>query len=255
MTLVFTKEADLCAAFIEALASETGQGGQEWTAYPESAGFDILLARKSDGAQIGVEAKLALNVKVINQALPRYRRIIDAPGPDYRAVLVPSDKVQAGLASICHYLGITVIAFAGKKHAYSYRSYSPWLPSERNGFGNHDWHEWCPASRCKVPDYIPDVVAGDAAPVALTEWKVKAIRLAILLESRPVTRVDFKALGIDPSRWTDRYTGWLEPTPNGYVPREDRMPDFRKQHPVNYEQIKADRAVWMKTHNLRETLA
>ena len=105
-----------------------------------------------------------------------------------------------------------------------------------------------PQTRCVLPDYVPDVVAGASAPVALTAWKVNAIKLAILLETRPVTRSDFQALGLSPSRWTDPWTGWLQKTPRGYV-RGERMPDFQKQHPRNWEEIKADGAKWMPKHH------
>ncbi len=66
----------------------------------------------------------------------------------------------------------------------------------------------------------------------------------IVLEERPVTRADFKHLGLSPSRWTDPFTGWLKPTDAGYV-RGPGIPDFAAHHPLNYAQIKADRAKWM----------
>src|SRR3990172_5352454 len=77
-------EADLCAAFI---ASATK--GKVWTAYPETAGFDILLSRVADNTQIGIQAKLRLNAKGLCQILP-HDYTFGISGPDYRAVLVPS---------------------------------------------------------------------------------------------------------------------------------------------------------------------
>jgi hypothetical protein len=99
-----------------------------------------------------------------------------------------------------------------------------------------------PEKRCAVPDYVPDVIAGAPAPVALTAWKVKAIRLAVLLEERAVTRSDFKHLQLSPTVWTGP-NGYLTRTPLGYV-AGDRMPDLRRQHPRNYEEIRADKARW-----------
>jgi hypothetical protein len=232
-------EAELCAAFI-AVATKKG----EWRAYPETAGFDILLVRVEDGVQIGIEAKCALNNKVVLQALPdRHESYWQTGGPDYRAVLVPASKLQAGLQEICGRLGVTVIAWReADGSAYSRASFSPCLPGDRF-LSDPYWHEWCPVERCPVPDYVPDVAAGVPSPLTLTAWKIKAIRLAILLESRPVTRADFKALQLDPRRWVDPWAEWLRPTPEGYVPGA-RMPDLKAQHPVNYEQIKADRAKW-----------
>jgi hypothetical protein len=41
----------------------------------------------------------------------------------------------------------------------------------------------------------------------------------------------------------DGWTGWLTFTPEGYV-RGSTMPDFKTQHPLNYEQIKATVDKW-----------
>lgn len=240
----FRTEADLCAAFIAA-ATKDGK----WRAYAETAGFDILLVRVSDGAQIGIEAKLALNVKVLSQALPRHLEW-DAgmTGPDFRAVLVPDGGAQIGLRKICGALGIVVIEIKplAKEPGRSVAcpAFGPVLPVAPGHVWDRElWHDWVPVHRCDVPRYVPDVTAGVPSPVALTQWKVRAIKLAILLEDRPVTRADFKALGLSPSRWTDPYSGWLRKADGGYVPGKN-MPDLRAQHPRNYEEIKADRAKW-----------
>jgi hypothetical protein len=52
-----------------------------------------------------------------------------------------------------------------------------------------------------------------------------------------------KALGISPTRWTDRFYGYLDPTGSGYV-RNDRTPDLRRQHPRNWAEIEADFDAW-----------
>ena len=245
----WASEADLCAAFI-AHAERT----KAWRAYPETAGWDILMVRGSDGLQIGIEAKLALNIKVLDQALDG-SRWYNTDGPDLRAVLVPT-YADGGLERIAGALGITVIRFtkddpsAGRwAGSYSGAShYRPGLPGDDWQL-EYDWHPWLPMKRAVVPDYVPDVRAGVAAPVALTAWKVKAIRIAVLLETRPVTRADFKALQIDPSRWVDRHTGWLKADPEGrgYIAGPG-LPDFKRQHPRNYDEIKADIAKWAPSY-------
>lgn len=237
-------EADLCAAFIAAATKPDRRGAQTWTAYPETAGFDILLVR-DDGCQIGIEAKLVLNTRVIAQALPAREGWAHgaAPGPDYRAVLVPSLKVNADLSRICAALGVTVIEMRTLEPSTERwdRGFWPDLPKE-SGDLHAEWHPWAPAVRCPVPDYIPDVRAGCSAPVALTAWKVKAIRLAVLLEERPVTRADFKALQLSPTNWLCP-GGWLTKTDRGWIAGPG-MPDFRAQHPRNYGEIAADKARW-----------
>lgn len=233
----FERETDLCAAFIAAVDA------RKWTCYSETEGWDILAVRQSDGVQIGIEAKLRLNPEVVSQALPETKHGAVELGPDYRAVLVPSGGVQNHLHRICAALGVTVITFRGSETVRHSRAFEPGLPDE-NRQPTWEWHQWAPMRRHKLPDYVPDVAAGSSAPVALTHWKIQAIRLVIVLEERPVTRADFKALGLSPSRWTDPYTGWLKLTPDGYV-KGDGLPDFAGQHPRNYAEIKADRARWI----------
>lgn len=234
----FASEAELCAAFI----AEACKDGR-WTAYNESAGFDILLVHR-DGLQVGIEAKLAFNLKVLLQALPQYIQYSHGvTGPDFRAVLIPDSAADSGVGALCSCLGITVIRQRAGDGRYVRPLFWPGLPGDR-GFISSDWHQWAPVERCKVPGYVPDVPAGASAPVALTEWKIAAIKLVILLEERPVTRADFKALRLSPQRWTDPWTGWLVVDDGRYV-AGPRLPDFRAQHPRNYEEIRADKAKWM----------
>ena len=230
----FTSEAALCVAFIADV-----RRNKDWTAYPETAGWDILLVR-ADGCQIGIEAKLALNVEVVSQALPRWH-YDEGEGPDYRAVLVP-EYAGGRMNAICHYLGITIILQPVPSACRLARA-RPELPGVCEWSEARTWHPWCPSKRAAVPDYVPDVIAGASAPLKLTQWKINAIRLAILLEERPVTRKEIIALGLSPQRWIDRVTGWLAPTAEGYVPSAT-MPDFRAMHPTNWQQIKADRDRW-----------
>lgn len=234
----FTSETALCAEFI---ANATKDG--KWVAYAETGGWDIVMVRKADGFQIGIQAKLTLNAKVLDQSLPDRYWDRGTIGPDCRAVLVPSGSC-GGLSRICEFLGITVIRQQSPDERARYaHGFTPDLPSERysDGSGARHWMEWAPVNRVKLPDFIPDVAAGSSAPVQLTDWKVKALKLCILLEQRPVTRADFKALSLDPSRWTQF---WLIKKPEGYVPSR-YMPNFKAQHPVNYEQIKAESEKWM----------
>ena len=181
-----------------------------WIAYPETADFDVLLRREFDGAQIGIEAKLRLNAHVVAQALPRYRWAPVPEGPDYRAVLVPWNAVDTGMGEICAALGITVIRVSPNGYGVGEGPrFSPDLPHADGRFRNNDWFEWCPDQRCKLPDYVPDVIAGSSAPTKLTPWKIAAIKLAIILEDRPVTRDDFRALDLSPSRWMQNPGAWL----------------------------------------------
>lgn len=229
----FAKESDLCAAFIAELPAE-------WTAYPETGGFDIVLVRKADGFQIGVEAKLKLNAKVICQAAEYVgHRYVDREGPDCRAVLIP-DGVSIDLGPLCPLIGITVIRMRGLPH-YG-MPFQPYLPKLKADWGHDSWYEQCPAKRITLPDWVPDVGAGHSAPVVLTDWKIRAIKIVVTLEKRGfVTRQDFAFFKISMSRWTQER--WLRQNGHGgWI--AGRLPDFKAQHPVNFPQIEADYEKW-----------
>lgn len=227
---LFAKESDLCAAFIAALP-------KDWTAYPETGGFDILLVRVADGFQIGVEAKLKLNAKVICQAAEfEGHYYVDQPGPDCRAALIP-EGVSVDLAPLCRLIGITIIRMGERNW------FNPQLPKVSGAYYSSDpWFERCPSKRIDLPDWVPDVTAGNSAPVALTDWKVRAIKIAITLSRRGfVTRKDFAFFKISMSRWTQER--WIVQDGQGGW-KAGRLPDFRAQHPINYPQIEADFDKW-----------
>lgn len=241
-------EAAMVAAFI-AWAAHHG-----WVAYAETAGWDVVLVRPSDGFQIGVEAKLSLNVKVLCQVVEHDHAYGSGQGPDCWAVLVPGAKAVNGLATLARRLGIVIVT------GWSPTSWKvadnlvfrPDLPAvderwdglcDDDEYRSYAWPERCPDQRIVLPDYIPDVVAGASGPIKLTTWKVKAIKIAVILEARGwVTRSDFKALAIDYRRWIHT---WIKPLGDGRWAAGDSMPDFRAQHPVNFEEIRADLPRWL----------
>ncbi|WP_319798310.1 hypothetical protein [Nitrobacter sp.] len=244
---LFEKETDLCAAFLSALP-------KGWTAYAETGGWDILLVRDADGFQIGVEAKLRLNAEVISQALEEYGTIgACSEGPDCRAVLVPLAE-SGSFDRIATYIGITVIRvslahgasfFAGKERPRKW-DIDPRLPTIDDRWTADRWFEWCPTKRHRLPKYVPDVAAGSSAPVQLTEWKIRAIKIVILAEVQGyVTRADFKHIGIDHRRWISA-EGWLRPSEERgrYVTHGATPTGFREQHPRVYEEIKAEIEEW-----------
>lgn len=240
-TAPFKTEADLCAAFIAAI-------GEDWTSYAETGGWDILLVRKDDGFQIGIEAKLKLNAFVLAQALDQYRHAVMSPGPDCRAILVPEGEMGVGLTYICAYIGITIIRMSPaddrRFHRYPAR-FKPKLPVHKDRYTEDDWYELAPAARCKLPEYVPDVRAGAPAPLQLTDWKIGALKLECLLEHRGfVTRQDFRHFGIDHRLWIARGRDWLKVVDGRFV-KGPLFPAFKAKHPVVFAQIKADAAKWM----------
>lgn len=216
MGKTFSTEVELCAAFI---AYHEARG---FTAYPETAGFDILLVRGSDNRQFGVQAKLTLNIKVLNQLLPP--DYFDE-GPDHRVILAPDCR---GMRNLCDALGFILQ-----------------VPEWDRRFSDlgHGWnrapYDWNPTRPCKLPDYVPDVAAGASGPIQLTPWKVCALSVMAHLEARgAITRKEIRSLGCDPTRWCQH---WLEPHQDraGLYVMSSRVPRFDQQHPIVYAQVLA----------------
>lgn len=235
----FATEVDLCAAFIVALP-------KDWTSYAETAGWDILLVRGIDGFQVGVQAKLKLNSHVVSQVLEEYGGwSVDRAGPDCRAVLVPDG--ESGFERVAAYIGFTIIRVSPTRdHGSAWQRKPSFHPSLPGAHSDREWHEWMPAKRHRLPDYVPDVAAGAPAPIQLTDWKIRAIKLMVLAERRGfVTRADFKHLGLDHRRWISA-EGWLRPDgPGRYIAHGATPAGFKDQHPRVYAEIKADAEKWM----------
>jgi hypothetical protein len=233
----FPTEASLCAAFLSWVQHgegkfHHGEKTPKWTPYAETAGWDILLVA-ADGTQIGVQAKLRLNWKVVDQTLPGGWDAWHEKGPDYRAVLVPEGD-EGAKKLLC---AAGVMTFECRYREGDIFIFDPRLDMEH---WNGGWHYWSPKQREELPEFVPDVIAGDSGPVPLTKWKIAALRVIARLDLKGhVTRQDFRELSLDPRRWVGP-NGWLKSTetPGQYV----RGPglDFDKQHPVVYAQVLAE---------------
>jgi len=236
---LFETEAAMCACFLRAIPDT-------WTAYAETAGWDILLVRKRDGFQVGIQAKLRLNTSVFTQAI-EYGHQATRPGPDCRAVMVPWGDTS-GWREIAAYIGSKNIkdrdVTQSKHSTISWNPvFEPTLPDDNKFFWSEPWHELLPVKRHELPEFVPDVAAGASAPVQLTKWKIAAIKLDVLLERRGfITRKDFKDVGIDHRRWVTPGFEWI--ISDGAAKLNDRVykkgprfPDLKMQHPRVWDEI------------------
>lgn len=235
----FATEAEMCAAFIAWLGRFP-----EWTAFNECCGWDILLV-SADGTQIGVQAKLRLNLKVLAQAVEgryNWHKI----GPDFRAILVPGGH---GNSDLCAALGLGVFE-AELSHGRPVE-FRPTL--DRRGY--EPWHFTNPTERHVLPRFVPDVPAGASGPVTLSVWKIAALEIIATLEVRGfVTRDDFRRAGIDHRRWTEQ---WLQPVPGEmgqWRLRADFPHNFPAQHPVVYPQVLAEMRARLATEHQQPRL-
>lgn len=248
----FPSEAALCDCFIESLQLVEG-----WTAYPETAGFDILAVYRT-GHQLGIEAKLQLNAKVADQILPShhfgYREDRGVPGPDFRAVIVPCiTDASEGIAKMLRILGVQVWTPSethsrGTRFEFGEFSKRGSFAVDRRAYDTADgqlmewdmaWHDWNPPARCELPEFVPSVRAGVPAPIQLTPWKVGALKVMAQLEVEGfVTAQAVRHCNVDPRRFCAS-DGWLAPLGGGRWGRGPHLPSFDQQHPVEYQQILA----------------
>lgn len=258
--MIFETEKALCQAFILGVPAD-------WIAYPETCGWDILLVHRHGGWQIGVEAKLTLNAKVLEQAIRG--RDKGYPGPDFRAVLV--GRVVAENATLAHALGLTVIKPKPDPRELDWGSWThaprpvqgpripgfhPDLPKAATlvrmdtywaTWDRDDaWLDQFPTERHALPDYVPEVSAGVPSPIILSAWKIKAIRVCVWVERHGIiTRHHFKKLGLDPSRWMTGH--WLKGGANrGEWVAGPHFPaaQLRREHPGVFAQVEADYGQW-----------
>lgn len=227
----FASEEELCADFI-AWAQEQG-----WVAYPETHGWDILLVEPKTGTQIGVQAKMAFNLKVLAQCCESYCHRED--GPDIRAVLVP--KFDDSAKDICRHMGFAYFAFLSADcYTKQNRFWPQYLNHDLNAAGDR-LPQWAPDRRLELPAYVPDVAAGVKSPKTLSLWKVKALKIAALVELRGwVKRSDFKEHGISPTIWLHPSTGFLIALGDAKFGKGPKTPDFAAQHPTVWPQVVED---------------
>lgn len=177
----------------------------DWDVYPECSGWDIVLVRTgpayvsagvtvSPGEQVGIEAKVHPNLRVINQVVGgRSRRV----GPHYRAALVPA--VTPDFREVARLL---------KFHAWDEQTVASWHSATHPvGQLGLRWRE----SHAK-PLWLPPVAsqraAGVPCPAPLSPWRVKALKLCNrLCERGYVTSADFKELDLSIQLW--RVNKWL----------------------------------------------
>lgn len=234
------KEADLCALFIQEFNKLP-----EWTCYPEAAGFDILVVN-TDGRQIGVEAKLALNAKVADQILPNhYEENNEAPGPDYRMVIVSKiTEASAGLVKMLERQGVTVLlprsTWTSEGDKYTFDLNHKLLEvSGCKPFFDRYMFDWNPPERCQVPILVTNLPAGVPCPVRLTPWKESALKVIAQLRSQGfITAKQIASHGISSSAWTQpggSKPSWLaKGEARGTWIETEHLPAFDKQHPEVY---------------------
>lgn len=232
----FESEADLCTVFAARARSEG------FVVHAETSGWDLLLVRGD--VQVGVQAKLDPNLSVVSQALPADpTRAEVSIGPTHRAVLLPGPAFNATAAERERYVQLRRVCIASGLLVFhdtvlSVAHRTDCATREARSYGAPRRHAalldtpccawtWIPETSiarylskparwsAKQPEWLPDVVVqhrgGVPNPRAVTQWKLAAVRLCLLLAERGyLTGPDFKGArpgGVSVSTWLQRR--WL----------------------------------------------
>lgn len=245
-------ENDLCEAFIRAADLEG------WTAYPETASWDVLLVRR--GIQVGVQAKLQACNEVLLQAMPNMgtylspmRKRAMVRGPHYRMVLIggwkgrtddarknnqrvfaeiaqhlhllvarqPENEWQTWLGGSWPVLNLTTVYSSGNTRAPIW-----WR-----------WYRWPTTKPETLPLVVPKVAAGVPSPETVSPWSVAAILLERRCDERgSITIADAREIRDqcngrwNPSTMLSRYF-IHDPPPKGKWIFHPKWPRPSKRHP------------------------
>lgn len=229
------KESELCDLYIRDFNNVSG-----WTCYPETAGFDILVVHQ-DGRQIGVEAKLSLNMKVANQILPSFNDdLYGRPGPDHRMVIVSRiTDASEGIEKMLQRFGVAVLTPRQRWGRDGYEYYFPVDLIANESDCLERMFDWSPAERCYVPPIVSDLPAGVPSPIRLTPWKESAVKIVALMRSQGfVTVKQIAQHGMGATRWTQPIgsaSAWLtKGASRGQWVETEHMPPFDRHHPELY---------------------
>lgn len=181
-----------------------------WKIYPEVSNYDLVIVSTTEkypfkiGDQIGIEAKLKPNVKVLSQII---EKMSDHKGPNWIATLTP--YITEEFASVSKFLRISNI-FAFDKANDPVSQQKNKLRSTFKHFSNINRKFY--KVPLWVPDYEIDIEAGAASPKSVSPWKVKAVEFVININKNKnglMTSQDFRDYGVgNYQTWLDR--GWIK---------------------------------------------
>ncbi len=181
----FKLESELCEYFI-GIAKEYG-----WTIFPEQNDWDFIMVR--NGIQVGVQAKLKANKKVLTQCLPRL--LYNGNGPQYRAVLVGEHKGRSLKSrrendnlfyTLAKHLKIIVFDASRTELLTAGFGYNlAKLSGNRYGYQLHLRHyHWKPSELEWLPDFVPTLPSGVPSPKTVSKYKMAMLELREIEKER-----------------------------------------------------------------------
>jgi hypothetical protein len=187
----YKKEVDLCNDFI------FWSKMYGYKVYPECGGWDMLLVK--NGVQIGVQAKLKANMKVLAQALDGVCERKLKVSPHYRVVLVAS-KPSSDFIKLAKACRIIIISFFGnisKHYCLRYNDIKAinYNYEFKSFIGSARYYRYAAKKRVKLPLFVADIKAGVPSPRNVSDWKILCIKAERLcIKQGYITSRDVKTL-------------------------------------------------------------
>lgn len=167
--------------------------------------FWALRSHVEAGDVFAIEGKLRATFEVLEQAMPRGRRVSDyitekARAADFYAIVVPGTPAHFdAVAAACGIIVMTCPCPSDWEHAEP-----AGIKTISSVTGDMRVVGW---QRLQVPKIEVEMSAGHAAPRAITPWKVGAVELCLIAAHRPLRRADFKARNV--SEISLSRNGWV----------------------------------------------
>lgn len=175
------------------------------------------------GDTIAVEGKLRATFKVLNQAMPP-----DQPGPwgtpgwsrmvgaDFYLCVVPD--CPEGFVEVALACGVGVAALTpAHEKTVGYRGGTGTVTVPATIARWSLGRRVVGMERPRLPLLDVEVTPGLPSPMPISPWKVGAVSVCILAQSRPLTREDFRAAAVDARRFVD--AGWMRCEGRGVAAR------------------------------------
>jgi hypothetical protein len=170
----------------------------DWDIYPECYGYDMLMFSKESDFQIGVQAKLINNLKVIYQILNNTelnKGTLKKIGPHYRAVLTPSDDHPYNC--LCSRLNIIKLNIMPIKGTINYIK----------GVYLNSYYFLNFRERHTRPEIRLNDSPGKSSPRNISQWRINALKIMNkYYEQGYIISSQLRELGLN----TTLFTNWFE---------------------------------------------
>lgn len=251
-------EHDLINKFLE------NQNKDLWDCYPENQKWDFLMQSKDGKIQIGFQAKLRCNLKVISQCadLLKNESVSQVVGPHYIAVLVPSwetaSKSFQDFQIVCEHLKIMVFTEKGclskTSNGKTYVEFCQTFNVHKDPLqildGSPHYYRHNFVGKVWTPPFVPTGAAGVKSPTSVTKFKIGVVKLCEMMrKGLTPTRKEIKDLNAGSIQYWEKYLTPIQGLyPARYKPKDmNNLPDTGEYKDIA-EQLKESKELKKEGH-------